>query len=344
MLSEAKYAELFPASSQVPQNRVLTFGEYAQTWLNSREVVSGTRKNYKSTLNTFWMPHLATRPLDSITTVILRGLIGTIDWPSPGRRRVAIQHLRALLASAVGDGEIDRNPAAPLELPKQAKKGIDPFERDEAERIIAQLYDDLDNSMRIYAAYFEFAFFTGMRPGEIAALQWDEIDTRKRVAHVCRIVVEGQIAERTKTRQSRLVLLNSRALHALEVAREVATARARSNRTFPNSRFVFPPAKRSEFIGSPMVTERHFRVALRELGIRDRPQYNTRHTYATMCLMSGMQPAFIARQLGHSAKILFERYARWLDSPSDWTEIDKLENGQNGTKVVRQKSQHSESL
>lgn len=339
MLTEAKYLELFPTSSYSPQARVLSFGEYAQTWLNSREVVKGSRQNYKSTLNTYWMPKLAARRLDEITTVMLRNLIAETKWPSANRRRVAIQHLRYLLNGAVNDGEIQRNPATALELPKQVKKIIDPFDKHEAERIIERLYSELDNSMLIYAAYFEFAFFTGMRPGEIAALQWDEIDTNKRVAHVCRIVVEGEIAERTKTNGSRLVLLNNRALHALEVAREMATYRAKQDRRFPESRFVFPPAKRSEFIGSPMVTARHFRVVLRELGIRDRPQYNTRHTYATMCLMAGMNPAFIARQLGHSVKILLERYARWLDSSTDWAEIDKLENTTFGTKVVRAKQQ-----
>jgi hypothetical protein len=41
---------------------------------------------------------------------------------------------------------------------------------------------------------------------------------------------------------------------------------------------------------------------LKRLGIRHRPQYNTRHTYATMMLMAGMKPAFCAGQMGHSVE------------------------------------------
>lgn len=60
-----------------------------------------------------------------------------------------------------------------------------------------------------------------------------------------------------------------------------------------------------------------------------------RHTYATMCLMAGMNPAFIANQLGHSVQMLLSTYARWLNSTSDWTELQKLENRPNGTKLVQ---------
>jgi integrase len=58
-------------------------------------------------------------------------------------------------------------------------------------------------------------------------------------------------------------------------------------------------------------------TTLKTLGIRYRPPYNARHTYATMCLMAGMMPALIANQLGHSIQILLTRYPRWLDGTSD---------------------------
>lgn len=82
------------------------------------------------------------------------------------------------------------------------------------------------------------------------------------------------------------------------------------------------------------MTDKHFKVALEELGIRARPQYNFCHTYATMCLMAGMTPAFIATQLGLSVQVLLSTYARWMNSSTDWTEIGKLEQSLNGTKLV----------
>ncbi len=71
-----------------------------------------------------------------------------------------------------------------------------------------------------------------------------------------------------------------------------------------------------------------------KLKIRRRRQYDTRHTYATMCLMAGMNPAFIANQLGHSVQMLLSTYAKWMNSDADRAELDKLDRLAIGTKVV----------
>jgi integrase len=85
--------------------------------------------------------------------------------------------------------------------------------------------------------------------------------------------------------------LNDPALLALDKARPLTAAR---------SDYVFAPE------GSGLDSELNFRAesgpkrywlsALRRLGIRQRRMHHTRHMYATLCLMSGMKPAFIAAQ------------------------------------------------
>jgi integrase len=335
-MDEQRYAELFPNSTYATYSATPLFGEYAQQWLNSREVVEGTRKNYRISLNLYWMPTLALLPLDSITSVMLRKIVGSTPWASPGVKRSAIQRLTTLFGTAVKDGLIIRNPADSIELPAKSKKLIDPFTVTEADAIITHLYNNLTHSMRIYAAYFEFAFYTGMRPSEIAALRWEEVDKEKRLVNVCRIVADYKIEERTKTRNERQVMLNSRALHAIEQAESLAQQRAaQSRRKRTESAYVFPPTKNFEFIQQSSVTDKHFRAALTALKIRARRQYNCRHTYATMCLMAGMNPAFIATQLGHSVQMLLSTYARWINSSTDWGELGKLENSLIGTKLVQ---------
>ncbi|MCY1459977.1 hypothetical protein D9M71_774960 [compost metagenome] len=96
------------------------------------------------------------------------------------------------------------------------------------------------------------------------------------------------------------------------------------------SPYVFPPADgRSEFIRSENTPKEHLNAALKALGIRRRRQYAARHTYATICLMAGMTPAFVAKQLGHSVQVLLDTYARWIDSESDFIELDKLSQIKN---------------
>ena len=127
VLDEGRYAELFPQSSYAHSFSAAIFGQYAQIWLNGREIVTGTRKNYRVSLNLYWMPYLATVPLNHITPVLLRQILASITWTSPATKRAAIQRLSALMNTAVKDGLIDRNPVEAIELPARPKKAVDPF-------------------------------------------------------------------------------------------------------------------------------------------------------------------------------------------------------------------------
>jgi integrase len=335
-LTAEKYAELFPNTRSVAvQDQVAPiFFDYAQEWLDSLQIVDGTRRNYKSALQVYWIPHLASLPIDSITSVRLRKIMNATEWTSPVRRKGVVGLLVSIFQQAVADELITRNPALSIPGAKVPKREVDPFTKDEADLIISHLYKATSGLTAVYAAYFEFSFYTGMRPGEVMALRWSEVDRRKKTAQVCRIQIRGVIQDRTKTKKSRNVLLNDRALHALEKARPLTEAR---------SDYVFAPngvGEKSElFIRSDTSQKRYWLTALRKLGIRRRRMYDTRHTYATMCLMAGMNPAFIAAQLGHSVQVLLSTYAKWINSPNDWAELDKLKVLESGTKVVRAQSQ-----
>ncbi|MGY3014710.1 integrase [Pseudomonas sp. TE6283] len=336
VLDEKRYAELFPASSYTAPANELMFGEYAQSWLNSLEVVHDTRVNYKGLMNNYWMPHLATLPIKAVTPMVLREVVAKTEWKSSTVKRAAITRVKAMFRAAVYDEVVDRNPAASIQLPQKNKKQVDPFTVEEAEELISWMYKNFSRCNQVFAAFYEFAFYTGMRTGEIMALRWDEIDFEKKTAHVCRIVVENQVVERTKTKYTRTIMLNSRALAALGRAKHIADSRKRNGRRVSaESPFVFQPAGRSPHMKGPSTPGGHFNEAIEATSIRARPQYNCRHTYATMCLMSGMNPAFIAGQLGHSVQVLLTTYAKWLNSANDWSELAKLEAAVIGTELVQ---------
>jgi len=326
LMDDAKYAELFPGSA-LPSGGIPGFGEYAQLWLDSREITSGTRLNYKSALNIYWMPHLALTRIDLITPTLLRRIVAGTEWTSPGVKRNAIVKLAAIMRSAVGDGLLQKNPAEAMELPKRTKKEVDPFQLSEAERIIDRLYQTEHWPSLIYAALFEFLFFTGLRISEALALQWQDVDWSRRTVHVRRTVALGELEERTKTGSDRFVLLNQRALRALWFAKAYADRRLLGVGRVTSTPHVFPPSKGQVHVKQTSNVHHQWRPTLQALGIRYRPPYNCRHTYATMCLMSGLNPAFIAQQLGHSVQMLLSTYARWINSTSDWGELEKLENG-----------------
>ena len=80
----------------------------------------------------------------------------------------------------------------------------------------------------------------------------------------------------------------------------------------PQGGYVFPNAD-----GGPLdLTNIRVRVwfpTLKHAGLRVRNLYQTRHTFASLMLQAGEDPAWIARMMGHTTtKMLFERYGRFI--------------------------------
>jgi integrase len=50
-----------------------------------------------------------------------------------------------------------------------------------------------------------------------------------------------------------------------------------------------------------------------------------RHTYATTLLMAGANPAWCAKQLGHSIEMFHQHYAKWIDGDQNDRELARLE-------------------
>ncbi|MNJ30809.1 hypothetical protein D3C77_254200 [compost metagenome] len=120
---------------------------------------------------------------------------------------------------------------------------------------------------------------------------------------------------------------STRTLHAIQEAEKgAAPTQPKERQKAPPSACVDLTIRNFECIQEASATSKNIRAAPEELNIRARQQYNCRHTYATMCLMAGMKPAFIANQLGRSVQMLLSTYARWISSSMGWNVLGKRES------------------
>ncbi len=322
----ARFGNLAPAAA--PK----TFREYGELWLGTKGKLSpSTVEGYRKVLKAHWYPWFGDRVINAVLPSEVAGKLGTL----PGARKTHNNVLdpgRQVFELAKGDGVIAANPCdgiAFLELPDPEP---DPYELDEVDLILPKLRERWGDEVH---DYYEFAFFSGMRPSEQIEMRWDlDVDLRARTVRVQRARVENKVKD-TKTYDNRTLELHSRAYAALE--RQKA-------RTFLAGTYVWvspfhgPGRKR----GEPWLDEHRqgemFRVAVRLLGMRPRPAKNTRHTYATMLLMAGAKTSWAAAQLGHSVAMFEKRYAKWIPGADRGEELAKVEaftgqsTGQSGGK------------
>jgi len=309
-----RYADYFPASPNATTGHGTTVGDQLDLWFKLQtDKESSTLKGYKVGV-AWWKRHLGTKALRALKhSDILAALATEPTWTGKTRNNKT-SVLRQALALAIRDDLITSNPIDGLEPASHQRKLPDPFSMAEVELILADLRSHY--SLQV-ANYFEAKFFTGLRTSESLALNWDSIDWRLQHMVVSEALVLGEHKDRTKTNSTRVVQLNSRALAALK---------AQKAHTFLAGGLVFKDPKTNErWVDDWTPREMYWRPTLKRLGIRYRSPYETRHTYATMLLMSGVAPAYGARQLGHSVEMFLRTYAKWVDGGQNAVEIGKLE-------------------
>lgn len=319
VFTETHYQKYFPESARfISSAGIMLFGQFAQDYLDSVEVSANTRNEYRKVLMRYWMPPLSTRDIRTVRYSELRHLVNSIEWSSAKTRNNALIPLRGIFDMAYLDEVIDSNPADRLRNLKHQKAPPDPFTRTEMELILSAMKDQLTGLDKIYASYFELAFWTGMRPSEILALKWDDIDFRSGYARVEKAQTKGRLNLQTKTARHREVALNDRAIAALKSIRHLTA-------TSPSG-CIFIAPQTQEPIASDQAPGRVWRKVLRKLGIRYRKPYNTRHTYATIHLMAGVQLSLIAKQLGNSVIMVTTVYSKWITSELDQAELSKVDS------------------
>lgn len=309
----AKRLGLVPGSARIP-----TFRELAQRWLAARTLLArSTVRSYRVALESFWYPAIGDTVITAIRYSDLMTALAARDWGSGKTQNNYLIPLRSVLDLAFVDGMIERNPGDRLRNARVQKPEPDPFTLDEVELVIAELCKRYTGPYEQAANYFEFAFFSGMRPSELIALKWSDIDWQGEHVRVCRARVEGE-EKPTKTHRVRHVDLNRRSLAAL---------RRQKAHTFLGSEYVFHnPATGKPWADDYRQRKTYWAPTLKLLGMRQRDAYQTRHTYATLLLMNGLNPAYIAKQLGHTTmKMLLERYARWIPGADGGREKAKID-------------------
>ncbi|KAF0255870.1 Arm DNA-binding domain-containing protein [Pseudomonas putida] len=305
------YAATFPRSKRAAQfaraSSNQNVGVYLDEWLErkTKTFKSSTTALYRSIIRSILKPMFGDLSLGELNKKVIRDQLS--DYQVSNSRLTTVQTcFRSALNDAVEDEIIESNPLSGWAYKNREEikeeDDVDPFTREEQEALLRAARGET-------WAQLQFAFWTGLRPSELIALEWGDIDWIAGEIRIVRAKTRAaKVPESTKTASSR------RTVKLLGPAREALLKQ--KELTFLAGKHVFL----NTITGEPW---RHagyiYRViwvpAMKKAGVRWRRPYQSRHTYASMMLSAGENPMWVAQQMGHKDWTMIAKvYGRWMPS------------------------------
>ena len=224
---------------------------------------------------------------------------------------------------AQNKGYIKLNPMADTYKPKSAKrdKKIRAMELEEQYSLTYYLKNKTIKE-EPYKNVFLIQLYTGLRVGEVLALQAQDIDLKKNIIHVNKTLrrnAEDKIVmgDSTKTYAGiREVPIPEAILAEIKEQLEVA------KNHFDKQLFLSSTENYADPRGINNILKR---ILIQNCDIKDITTHSLRHTFGTRCIESGMAPVVVQRLMGHKdIQVTLNVYADVLNRFKE-SELQKLD-------------------
>ena len=234
-----------------------------------------------------------------ITELLQRGNKKTGKGLSANSVNAVISVIQSSLKTAHLLGLTKEYMADKLKRPKLIERPVECFSLKEQKQIEQAVL----NSKKDKLFGILLCLYSGLRIGELIALQWSDIDFAKgtlTVSKSCHDGKNGLVIDEPKTATSRRTIPLPKQLMPL-----VKMLKKRSDSDFAVSSHGKPVSVRSY--------QRSFELLLKKLDIPHRGFHSLRHTFATRAIECGMDVKTLSEILGHkNPTVTLNRYAHSL--------------------------------
>lgn len=301
-----------PGTKCIQMKSTPIFSEIATAWIDSIEaqIKVSTANKYRNILCLYLNPFLGETPITQITQndiekccreLLVSG--GTKKTGlSPKTVSDALSVIRSVLRFAVRNGNKTQCDGNEVQI-KQARKELRILSKGEQEI----LYQYLHSNPTPCNVGILISLCTGLRIGEVCALQWDDISLSEQTIRVHHTMqrVQTHSEENCKTKVILSTPKSACSNRIIPITDDLVTVLHQHKSSVDG--FVLTNSK-SLFI-EPRTLQNHFNRVLKSTNIAPANFHALRHTFATRCVEVGFDTKSLSEILGHATvNITMNRY------------------------------------
>lgn len=304
----------FPEADGISNRTNAKYDDVLTAWLQSSRtnIKESTFAKYSHIIDSHIRPALGQFPLGKISTQLIESFIqqqlvaGRLDGKG-GLSPKTVTDILTIIKESIGYAQdngiaVICNPQRITVKKKEREmRVLTPLEE---EAFVRVLMDDMDQ----YKFGVMLSLYTGIRIGELCALQWEDLCLSSATLRVRKTMQRIQDKNVGATLKTKIIITEPKSqcsirdiplpTFIIELAQQFESAPKAYVLSGDRSRYV-----------EPRTMQNRFKKYIRDSGIADANFHTTRHTFATRCVEVGFDIKTLSEILGHAnVNITLNRY------------------------------------